>query len=71
MNFILAFIHPISPLLRVTSVHNITHLHTSSYTVLLHGRDQDQQLVCELFMNCFPVWGIFRYKTLRRMWRSV
>jgi len=32
--------------------------------------DKDQQIVCELYMNCFLVWGIFKYKTLRRMWRS-
>ena len=50
-NLILAFIQPISSLLRLTSAHNITHLHASSYTVLLHGRDQNQQLVCELYMN--------------------
>jgi len=50
-NLILAFIYPVPSLLRLTSVHNITHLYSSSYTVLLHGRDQNQQPVCELYMN--------------------
>jgi hypothetical protein len=68
---IVAFIHPLSSL----TAHDIrTQYHTSSQLFLqrtITWQGQDTHLVCEQYVNCFHVRGIFQYKTLRRMWRSV